>query len=72
MYNNFSVIQYINFEAFFIVIKGLEEKMMKKFRVSPDGRFIVFLGKNGGMHLLSAKVRLKIPGTCIFPLSLAS
>lgn len=72
MYINFSVIQYINFEAFFIVIKGLEEKMMKKFRVSPDGRFIVFLGKNGGMHLLSAKVRLKIPGTCIFPLSLAS
>lgn len=72
MYYNFSVIQYINFEAFFIVIKGLEEKMMKKFRVSPDGRFIVFLGKNGGMHLLSAKVRLKIPGTCIFPLSLAS
>lgn len=72
MYNNFCVIQYINFEAFFIVIKGLEEKMMKKFRVSPDGRFIVFLGKNGGMHLLSAKVRLKIPGTCIFPLSSAS
>lgn len=64
MYISFSVIQYINFEAFFIVIKGLEEKMMKKFRVSPDGRFIVFLGKNGGMHLLSAKVRLKIPGTC--------
>lgn len=54
------------------MIKGLEEKMMKKFRVSPDGRFIVFLGKNGGMHLLSAKVRLKIPGTCIFPLSSAS
>lgn len=72
MYINFSVIQYINFEAFFIVIKGLEEKMMKKFRVSPDGRFIVFLGKNGGMHLLSAKVRLKILGTCIFPLSSAS
>nr|XP_022326362.1 U3 small nucleolar RNA-associated protein 18 homolog [Crassostrea virginica] len=36
-------------------IKGLEEKMMKKFKVSPDGRFIVFIGKAGGLHLLSAK-----------------
>lgn len=72
MYISFSVIQYINFEAFFIVIKGLEEKMMKKFRVSPDGRFIVFLGKHGGMHLLSAKVRLKIHVQCIFLFSSAS
>ncbi|XP_062621105.1 U3 small nucleolar RNA-associated protein 18 homolog [Saccostrea cucullata] len=36
-------------------VKGLEEKMMKKFKVSPDGKFLVFLGKTGGMHLLSAK-----------------
>lgn len=72
MYNNFCVIKYINFEVFFIVIKGLEEKMMKKFRVLLDGRFIVFFGKNGGMYFFFVKVRLKISGICIFFLSLVS
>ena len=38
-----------------VMLIGLEEKMMKKFKVSPDGRFIVFIGKAGGLHLLSAK-----------------
>ncbi|XP_064609745.1 U3 small nucleolar RNA-associated protein 18 homolog [Liolophura sinensis] len=36
-------------------IKGLEENAMKKFIVSPDGRYLVFLGKYGHLHLLSAK-----------------
>jgi hypothetical protein len=40
---------------------GLEEREMKKFKVSPDGRFLVFLGKTGGMHLLSAKVSVITP-----------
>lgn len=36
-------------------IKGLEETNMKKFVVSPDGRFLAFLGHYGRIHLLSAK-----------------
>lgn len=59
MGSRFKNFQYYDMMAGKIVnvpkIKGLEEKMMKKFKVSPDGRFIVFLGKNGEMHLLSAK-----------------
>ncbi|XP_059178027.1 U3 small nucleolar RNA-associated protein 18 homolog [Physella acuta] len=34
-------------------IKGLEVKGMSKFVVSPDGRFIAFLGKFGYIHLFS-------------------
>ncbi|XP_056010780.1 U3 small nucleolar RNA-associated protein 18 homolog [Ostrea edulis] len=59
MGSRYKNIQYYDMMAGKIVnvpkIKGLEEKMMKKFKVSPDGRFLVFLGKTGGMHLLSAK-----------------
>lgn len=29
---------------------------MKRFIVSPDGKFLVFLGSYGSMHLLSSKV----------------
>lgn len=36
-------------------IKGLEEINMKRFIVSPDGRFLAFLGSYGNIHLLSAK-----------------
>ncbi|XP_052076872.1 U3 small nucleolar RNA-associated protein 18 homolog isoform X3 [Mytilus californianus] len=36
-------------------IKGLEEVNMKRFVVSPDGRFLAFLGSYGNIHLLSAK-----------------
>ncbi|CAC5403556.1 UTP18 [Mytilus coruscus] len=36
-------------------IKGLGEVNMKRFVVSPDGRFIAFLGSYGNIHLLSAK-----------------
>lgn len=37
------------------VIKNLEENKMSQFLMSPDGRFIVFLGSNGYLHLLSAR-----------------
>ena len=43
-----------------IYLSGLEENNMKKFEVSPDGRFLVFLGKYGAMHILSAKVSIVI------------
>ncbi|XP_063414833.1 U3 small nucleolar RNA-associated protein 18 homolog [Mytilus trossulus] len=36
-------------------VKGLGEVNMKRFVVSPDGRFIAFLGLYGSIHLLSAK-----------------
>ncbi|XP_033744002.1 U3 small nucleolar RNA-associated protein 18 homolog [Pecten maximus] len=36
-------------------IKGLGETRMKNFVMSPDGRFLVFLGSHGNMHLISAK-----------------
>lgn len=36
-------------------MKGLEENSMTYFEVSPDGQYLVFLGKYGRMHLNSAK-----------------
>ncbi|VDI39498.1 U3 small nucleolar RNA-associated protein 18 [Mytilus galloprovincialis] len=36
-------------------VKGLGEVNMKRFVVSPDGRFIAFIGSYGNIHLLSAK-----------------
>ncbi|XP_013402329.1 U3 small nucleolar RNA-associated protein 18 homolog isoform X2 [Lingula anatina] len=49
-------------------IKGIEENDMSRFEMSPDGKFIVFLGKYGHMHLISAKSKewlssLKMNGT---------
>ncbi|WAR02891.1 UTP18-like protein [Mya arenaria] len=35
--------------------KGMEEKSMNKFVLSPDGKYIVFLGKYGRMHFISSK-----------------
>ena len=32
------------------------EKRMNKFELSPDGKFIAFLGKYGQIYLLSSKV----------------
>ncbi|KAK2178032.1 hypothetical protein NP493_565g03002 [Ridgeia piscesae] len=37
-------------------VKGLEESM-SKFAVSPDGRFLAFLGQYGNIHLVSAKTK---------------
>lgn len=36
-------------------VKGLEKSRMERFVVSPDGRFLVFRGSYGDMHILSAK-----------------
>lgn len=36
-------------------IKGIEQKDMKRFVVSPDGKYITFLGHYGSIHMLSAK-----------------
>lgn len=49
-------------------IKGTTEQRMMKFQVSPDGRFIVFVGNYGYMYLLSGKNKelidtLKMNGT---------
>lgn len=38
-------------------IKGLSENNMARLRVSPDGRFIVFLGSYGHIHLISSKTK---------------
>ncbi|XP_064636673.1 U3 small nucleolar RNA-associated protein 18 homolog [Lineus longissimus] len=38
-------------------IKGLDDSNMGRFEVSPDGKYIVFLGKYGFMHILSAKAK---------------
>ncbi|CAH1777958.1 unnamed protein product [Owenia fusiformis] len=49
-------------------IKGLEERNMKKFSVSPDGKHLAFLGTYGSIHLISATSKewvasLKINGS---------
>ncbi|KAK7097439.1 U3 small nucleolar RNA-associated protein 18 homolog isoform X2 [Littorina saxatilis] len=38
-------------------IKGLGENNMASLRVTPDGKFIVFLGSFGNIHLVSAKTK---------------
>ncbi|ESO97326.1 hypothetical protein LOTGIDRAFT_114808, partial [Lottia gigantea] len=50
-------------------IKGVNDDHMSHFRVSPDGRFLAFLGRYGNIHLLSAKSKelvssLKMNGSC--------
>lgn len=49
-------------------MKGLEENSMSYFEVSPDGKYVVFMGKHGKMHLISSKSKewittLKMNGT---------
>lgn len=39
-------------------LAGLEETSMRKFTMSPDGSWIAFLGRNGHIHLVSAKVNI--------------
>ncbi len=39
---------------------GLEEEGTRHFEVSPDGKFIAFLGKYGRIHLVSASVCIAI------------
>lgn len=38
-------------------IKGLGENNMARLRVSPDGRYIVFMGSYGNIHLISSKTK---------------
>lgn len=44
------------YEHLDFVFAGLDENNMARLRVTPDGKFIVFLGAYGNMHLISAKV----------------
>ena len=47
---------------------GLEEEGTKHFEVSPDGKFIAFMGKYGRIHLVSATVchTLFVQFLCMF------
>ncbi|XP_053231669.1 U3 small nucleolar RNA-associated protein 18 homolog [Podarcis raffonei] len=38
-------------------IRGLEEKFIKNFEVSPDGRFLLLNGTSGYLHLLTMKTK---------------
>ncbi|XP_075702262.1 U3 small nucleolar RNA-associated protein 18 homolog [Rhinoderma darwinii] len=38
-------------------IRGLEEKRIKKFEVSPDGSFLLLNGSSGYLHMLSMKTK---------------
>ncbi|CAM9654572.1 U3 small nucleolar RNA-associated protein 18 homolog [Lampetra fluviatilis] len=38
-----------------LAIRGLEEKCIKRFELSPDGRFMMVLGTSGVQHLISLK-----------------
>lgn len=35
---------------------GLDGCAMKRFEVSPDGKYLAFLGRYGSIHLLTAQV----------------
>jgi len=35
---------------------GLDGCAMKRFEVSPDGRYLAFIGRHGSIHLLTAQV----------------
>lgn len=38
-------------------IKGINEHNMCHFKITPDGKYIVFMGKYGHMHLISLKTK---------------
>nr|XP_056713192.1 U3 small nucleolar RNA-associated protein 18 homolog [Euleptes europaea] len=51
-------------------IRGLEEKIVRKFEVSPDGSFLLIFGLSGYQHLISMKTKefvgsMKINGRAI-------
>ncbi|XP_029456528.1 LOW QUALITY PROTEIN: U3 small nucleolar RNA-associated protein 18 homolog [Rhinatrema bivittatum] len=53
-----------------VKIPGLEEKLIKKFEISPDGSFLLLTGTSGYLHLLSMKTKefigsMKINGKSI-------
>ncbi|KAM6473406.1 U3 small nucleolar RNA-associated protein 18 homolog isoform 1-T2 [Liasis olivaceus] len=51
-------------------IRGLEEKIIKKFEVSPDGTFLLLNGTSGYLHLITMKTKefvgsMKINGKAV-------
>ncbi|XP_042303492.1 U3 small nucleolar RNA-associated protein 18 homolog [Sceloporus undulatus] len=51
-------------------IRGLEEKIVRKFEVSPDGKFLLVSGTSGYLHLITMKTKefvgsMKINGKAI-------
>ncbi|XP_067403539.1 U3 small nucleolar RNA-associated protein 18 homolog [Emydura macquarii macquarii] len=51
-------------------IRGMQEKFVRKFEVSPDGLFLLFTGTSGYLHLLSMKTKelissMKINGNAV-------
>ena len=53
-----------------LVFPGLEENSMSYFEVSPDGQYLVFMGKHGKMHLISSKVSVCLEVTTLRKLTL--
>ncbi|OPJ88681.1 U3 small nucleolar RNA-associated 18-like protein [Patagioenas fasciata monilis] len=50
-------------------IRGVEERFLKNFEVSPDGSFMLLTGTSGYLHLLSMKTKelistMKVNGRC--------
>ena len=59
MKNSYQLTQQLSITGFLTFINfvvGLEENNMKRFEMSPDGKYIAFLGAYGHIHLLSAHV----------------
>ncbi|XP_066472157.1 U3 small nucleolar RNA-associated protein 18 homolog [Tiliqua scincoides] len=51
-------------------IRGLEEKFVRKFEVSPDGKFLLLSGTSGYLHLITIKTKelvgnMKINGRAV-------
>jgi len=42
------------------VLVGLDGCAMKRFEVSPDGKYIAFFGRYGNIHVLTARVWYKL------------
>lgn len=47
------------------LFKGVEERFLRNFEVSPDGSFMLLTGTSGYLHLLSMKV-VSCCGSCSF------
>ena len=40
-----------------LFIIGIEEDCLMHFKLSPDGKYIAFMGKYGRIHFIASKVR---------------
>lgn len=54
-HKSFKYFDMISGQVVNVPMKGLDERCLNEFAVSPDGRFLVFLGKYGAMHFISSK-----------------